>query len=84
MTIQPNITVQAIRGGFSARNAEIGLAGHGPDEDRAISSLRSAVETWARCLDREGVLEMSLNRRGVNYREAGDRIAVEPRVAVSG
>lgn len=84
MTILPVITVQAVRGGFSARNAEIGLVGHGSDEERAISTLRSAVEIWARCLARDGILKASLQDRKVTYRETGERIAVEPRlVAVS-
>jgi hypothetical protein len=65
MTIMPVVTVTEIRGGIAAHAVEIGLAGHGRDQDRALSALRSVVGTWARCLAADGELERVIARLGV-------------------
>jgi hypothetical protein len=77
----PSVALHEIRGGIAARTGEIGLVGHGIDEERAVSNLRSAVEIWARCLARAGILEASLIERGVHYVPNGERITVELRGA---
>ena len=78
MTIIPQVEVQEIRAGFAARNNAIGLVGHGLDQERAIANLASAVAIWARCLTREGILDQALRNRGVNFREDGNLIRIEP------
>lgn len=77
MTIMPVVTVTEIRGGIAARASEIGLAGHGRDQERAMASLRSVVATWARCLAEAGELERTLARRGVASNEGDDALRVE-------
>lgn len=77
MTIIPTVTVMAIQGGVAARAVEIGLAGHGRDQDRAVASLRSMLRTWARCLSEDGELERTLARLGVVAVPGGDTIEVD-------
>lgn len=80
MTIHTTVTIAIVKGGIAARSEEIELVGHGRDRDRAVSSLRSAVEVWARCLARDGSLEGALEARRVVFSHSGDGIVVEPRL----
>ena len=77
MTIEPTVTVSSIKGGVSATAREIGLAGHGADEERAVASLHSMVLTWAQCLAAEGELERAIARRGVRARRDGEALQVD-------
>ena len=85
MTIIPTVTITEIRGGIAAEAVEIGLAGHGRDQDRAVASLRSMLRTWARCLSEDGELERTLARLGVVVVPGGDTIEVDirPHQAIS-
>lgn len=79
MTIIPTVTITAIQGGQAARAVEIGLTGHGRDQDRAVASLRSMLRTWARCLSEAGELERTLTRLGVVVVPGGDTLEVDIR-----
>lgn len=79
MTIVPTVTITAIQGGIAARAVEIGLAGHGRDQDRAVASLRSMLRTWVRCLAEDGELERTLARLGVVAVPGGDTIEFDIR-----
>ena len=76
MTIQPLVTITEIRGGMAARAVEIGLAGHGRDQERAVAALRSVIGTWARCLAQDGELERTLVRLGVASNTSGDGLQI--------
>jgi hypothetical protein len=77
VTIKQSVTVTEIRGGIAARASEIGLAGHGRDQERALDALRSVVAIWARCLADEGELKRTLARRGVASSEGNGALRIE-------
>jgi len=80
MTIHPTVRLQAIKAGMAARTPEIGLAGHGRDEGRALAALTSVVAIWARSLAQQGILEGTLARLGVRWDGDGSVIQIEPAV----
>lgn len=77
MTIEPTVTVTKIKGGVAAKAVEIGLAGHGRDQERALASLQSMVRTWASCLLAAGELERSLVRLGIATRSDTEELRVD-------
>jgi len=80
VTIHPTVHIEPIKAGMAARTPEIGLAGHGRDEGRALASLTSVVAIWARSLAQQGLLEGTLARLGVRWEGDGGVIRVEPAV----
>jgi hypothetical protein len=80
VTIYPPVRMQRIVGGVLARLSDIGLAGFGPDEGRALASVARIAETWARGLTTDGSLSEALRRHRIAFQEGGEAIVAEPRV----
>jgi hypothetical protein len=59
------------RGGVSATARQLGLAGHGLDQDGALASLRRAAAAWIMGLTVAGRLAEALARRGIRCEESG-------------
>ena len=68
-----------VKNGVLARGASIGLAAVGATDDLALGSLQRTVVGWCRGLEREGVLEDALERRGIAWETAGGELSVQVR-----
>ena len=53
------------RGGYAAAARQLGLAGHGLDQDGALASLRRTIAAWVMGLAAAGWLAEALAGRGV-------------------
>lgn len=80
MTIRPVVEIGPIRNGVAARVHSLGLAGHGRDPARAVAALERGVLAWCHGLAATGVLQESLERRGVEWHDTGEGIVVDPQV----
>jgi hypothetical protein len=70
------------RGGLSATARQLGLAGHGVDQDGALASLRRAAAAWVMGLTVADRLAEALARRGIRCEDPGSEgLAIDLRVA---
>jgi hypothetical protein len=65
MRIGLRVAVKARRGGYAATAPDLGLSGHGDDEEEAIQSLERAALAWCFALHRLKRLDRALGRRGI-------------------
>ena len=71
MIVVVKAAIQPVKNGVQARNASVGLLGQGSTDDLAVRSLRTAVLGWCRGLERAGVLQDALERRGISWEKGG-------------
>ena len=70
------------RGGVSATARQLGLAGHGVDQDGALTSLRRAAAAWVMGLTVADRLAEALARRGIRYEDSESKgYVIDLRVA---
>ena len=80
MTIRPVVEIGPIRNGVAARVRALGFAGHGRDRPRAVADVERGVLAWCHGLAAAGVLQESLERRGIEWQAEGEGIFVDPQV----
>ena len=80
MTVRPVVEIWPIRNGVAARVQSMGLAGHGRDPARAVADLERGVLAWCHGLAATGVLQESLELRGIEWHDAGEGIVVDAQV----
>jgi hypothetical protein len=68
--------LELVRNGVQARGASVGLVGQGSNREAAVRSLRLAVLGWCRGLAHAGMLEATLDRRGIAWETGGSDLEV--------
>ena len=81
MRLMVTADVRARRGGTEAQAIEVGLCGHGSNDETAVTSLRRVVEAWAHGLHHIGELQRAAASHRITVNDTPDsRLVVEVRV----
>jgi len=76
-----HVTIEALieptKGGVSARGVQLGLTVRKKQPADAIERLERTAEAWCYGLEALGLLPAALDRRGIKWDAAGERITVE-------